>query len=384
MKSKYLPPVFLCLLLAMLLLTVFQKQPGVSFYENRQLAAAPVLSMQALLDGSAFRGAERYFSDHLALREPLLKLNTGVKLALKAPVVGDIIISGDTLLPYHAVQLPTYDHEAMQTELALLERLNEACAQRGVAFLYVAIPEQSSAFQDRYPEGLFSSAYRDGAMREDFLRGLQARGVPCLDMTPVLLSDADAYYPKTDHHYNLYGAYEACRQIFLRLQDMGLDARSLPAPEFTPVQTPFLGSRARKLMGLFSSEDQLYTYTLPAGVPFTRRDNGKEVPAAVFDDSRNNLYGYYMGGDVAETQLCTGRPELPKLLIVGDSFTNALECLLYPAFDEMRSLDFRYYTGCSILEYLDSFQPDVLLLVRDDLSFIVTAGNGSLGLLEKS
>ena len=46
----------------------------------------------------------------------------------------------------------------------------------------------------------------------------------------------------------------------------------------------------------------------------------------------------------------------------------------------MRSLDFRYYTGKTIYEYLKGYQPDVILYVRDDLSYIVTDGNGGLGL----
>ena len=67
------------------------------------------------------------------------------------------------------------------------------------------------------------------------------------------------------------------------------------------------------------------------------------------------------------------------MLIAGDSFTNALESILYLSFDEMRSLDFRYYTDGSIFDYLDTYEPDALILVRDDLSLILTQGNGALG-----
>ena len=67
------------------------------------------------------------------------------------------------------------------------------------------------------------------------------------------------------------------------------------------------------------------------------------------------------------------------MLVVGDSFTNALESILYTSFDEMRSLDFRHYTEKSIYAYLDDYHPDVLLLIRDELSFLLTTGNGALG-----
>lgn len=115
-------------------------------------------------------------------------------------------------------------------------------------------------------------------------------------------------------------------------------------------------------------------------MPFERYDNGNPVEATVFAADRQNMYNYYMGGDVAETVIHTNRPELPDVLVVGDSFTNALETILYTSFDEMRSLDFRHYTEKSIYDYLKEYQPDVILYVRDDLSYIVTDGNGGLGL----
>ena len=80
-------------------------------------------------------------------------------------------------------------------------------------------------------------------------------------------------------------------------------------------------------------------------------------------------YLVYMGGDKGETILRTDRPELPKVLIFGDSFTNALETLLYPSFDEMRSLDLRHYNSKTLWDYIEDYQPDIVLDIRDDSSW---------------
>ena len=48
----------------------------------------------------------------------------------------------------------------------------------------------------------------------------------------------------------------------------------------------------------------------------------------------------------------------------------------------MRSLDYRHYTGENILDYIADYQPDVVLYVRDDLSYIITEGNGLCGIGE--
>ena len=89
-------------------------------------------------------------------------------------------------------------------------------------------------------------------------------------------------------------------------------------------------------------------------------------------------YNIYMGGDIPETVLQTHRPELPNLLIFGDSFTNPLETMLYTGFHETRCLDLRYYQDKSILDYVRTYQPEIVLCVRDDTAYLSTEGNGAI------
>ena len=334
--------------------------------------------MQEVLDGEYFPQVETWIDDHLAWRDSLLEYNTRKELALHNPVVNDTVVTQDILLPYHGTVLDHYDETKMAQELDMLQELDSYCAQKGIEFLYVGIPEQSNAFRDRYPFYLNNSSYRDDTMRTDFMAGVEARGIDHLWMAQYLSADYDKYYSKTDHHYNLYGAYETYLRIMAYLNANGVAAPVTTDLTITPVDTDFLGSRNRKLLGLFETDDQLYTGTLAEPVPFTRTDNGKPVEATVYSEANRNVYAYYMGGDIAETIIQTNRPELPDVLVVGDSFTNALESILYTSFDEMRSLDYRYYTAMSIYDYLENWQPDAIIYVRDDLSYISTDGNGDL------
>ena len=360
------------------ILTLTKEPAATSYYENRTLAVFPPFSTQELMDGEYFPKVETYINDHLVWRDRLLKLNIQKEFSLRNPVINDVVVSGELLLPHYSTARESYDKQAMAQELDILEKLNGYCAQNGIEFLYVGIPEQSTAFEDRYPPYLKHSSYKDDSLRTDFMQGLTDRGIDHLEMAQYLSADYDRFYSKTDHHYNLYGAYET----YLRIMSY-INGNYFPAPvtedlKITPVDTAFLGSRNRKLFGLFESDDRLYTGTLADPIPFERYDNGKPVAATVYSESNRNVYAYYMGGDMAETIIRTNRPELPDVLIVGDSFTNALEAILYTSFDEMRSLDFRYYTEKSIYEYLADYQPDVILYVRDDLSYHLTTGNGDL------
>ena len=114
-------------------------------------------------------------------------------------------------------------------------------------------------------------------------------------------------------------------------------------------------------------------------MPFTRYDNGKPSDRPLFvlpeADYLPATYNLYMGGDFAETVLETDRPELPNALIFGDSFTNALETLLYASFNETRVLDLRHYDGMSLREYVETHRPDVVLCIQNDTFYYLGGGN---------
>ena len=115
---------------------------------------------------------------------------------------------------------------------------------------------------------------------------------------------------------------------------------------------------------------------------FTRTDNGQPSEKPLFvtpaADDLPTTYNLYMGGDFGETILETDRPDLPDVLIFGDSFTNALETLLYASFDETRILDLRHYKGMSLKDYISEYQPDIVLCIQNDTFYYTTTGNGAV------
>ena len=117
---------------------------------------------------------------------------------------------------------------------------------------------------------------------------------------------------------------------------------------------------------------------LPA---YQRWDDGKRTDAPLLQLPKAGAriqYSAYMGGDLGETVIRTDRPELPNVLIVGDSFTNPVEALLVGSFNEIRSLDFRKYTEMTLTEYLQAHPADVVVVLRDSLNYVGDEGNGDL------
>ena len=127
--------------------SVFSPKEKGSFYENLQAGGLSGWRASRPCWTARFSPiVETYISDHFACRVPLLRLNVHKELALHNPVVSNTVIAGDTLLPYHGQAAHRFmTHENMQTVLDALSQVSAACETVGAKFIYLSIPEQSSA-----------------------------------------------------------------------------------------------------------------------------------------------------------------------------------------------------------------------------------------------
>lgn len=378
---------FLGFLAAGLAACLLREPQDVSFWENRMLASLPQPAPQSVGDGGYFTQMERYLADHAPLRSTLLKLKTRCDLALGRPVVNDVVIAQDSLLPF----LPyLVDDQADIDRWAglmadNLADINAAVTQYGGYFCYAVVPCQSVSRADEYPWYLNNEARRSRMKSASMARAMEERGVPFLDVEAALAQAGGSaqYASRVDNHYTMEGAFAAYQLILEKAAaDTGLSFPILTMDDFTLETLPndYLGSRERKLLDLERREERLSVLLPKEPVPFTRLDNGEPAEASVYrlpasaDEAVD--YGLYMGGDIAHTVIDTGRDELPSILIYGDSFTNPVECLAYLSFDETHSLDLRHYHEMGLVDYIRQFRPELVVCVRDYDFMMAMDGNG--------
>ena len=358
-------------------------------YENRSLAEAPELTPDTLWDGSFGGAAESWLSDHMPGRTTILKADTRVQMnLLDRPNVNGVVVDGDgVLLPYYDYPTGPKDFEGQAEQMTTrYAHLYKHIVENGGEFLFVGLPEQGVYFSDRYPEIFFDRKEEMAVADETIFRHLAEKGVPYLDMRTVFddLGHPEELYSRVDHHYTFYGAYTTYRTILDRLNASGFDLPVLEEDdlEFRVLPNPYIGSRSRKLYQQWQGGEQPVIGVQKKPVSVERFDNGQPSSTPLFityeEAWHPTTYNLYMGGDFGETILKTGRPELPRALIFGDSFTNAMEPLLYTAFDETRILDLRHYTDQSLADYIADYQPDIVLCVSNDTFFYTPTGNGAV------
>lgn len=394
MKQKRIANIVLVLafagfLAAAMVITLGKPQGGWSYYENRTLAQMEELTPQTLWDGTFANSVEPTLQDHAAGRNTLLKLSAWMDMELfHRPVVNQVIPAEGMLLSWNPYETP--DAELIQQQAdamaGQLGELRDVVESYGGKFYYVAVPGQYTYFEETHPDFLNNRATYTDLEIPAFQQAMEEQGVTLIEMGEILAQQGNPpeYYSTVDYHYTFGGAYATYLAILERInQDFDhsltvLDEDSL-VRETLP--NPYLGSRARKVFGLWETDEKLEIGLPAQPIPFTRIDNGQEVPATVYtlpsNDTDEVAYAAYMGGDIAETVIDTGRDELPSLLIYGDSFTNPVEGLMYYSFDEMRTIDLRHYKDMTLADYIALYQPDVVVGIRDYESLLSTDYNGS-------
>lgn len=377
-------------LLAAMGITLVRENGTYSYFENRDLAEMPQAEKESVLSGEYFTGVENYLRDHAAARDTLLKLDTYANInLLHRPIVNETVIQDGILLPWNDYE--TVDAKELEERAQRMADNLRGMADRveayGGEFYYVAVPCQYAYFPDEYPWYLNNKEEFLEAALPHFEWLLSENGVNYIDMGKVFdeIGHPASLSSTVDNHYSMEGAYLTYLEIMEAInRDTGYDLTVLRDGDYTMRELPnhYLGSRLRKIFDMWASDEKLSVIEPNVRVPFVRYDNGSESAPTVYAMPENGgdwaLYSLYMGGDIGETLIDTGRSELPSIFVYGDSFTNAAETLLWYGFDEMRSIDRRYYEGNKTFgEYIDEYKPEVVVCIRDFDALISPWDNGA-------
>ena len=197
----------------------------------------------------------------------------------------------------------------------------------------------------------------------DILSRLSA-DVHAVDIYDTLQAHAsEPIYSRTDHHWAPLGAYYAAKHF---AQVGGLDFKDLTAYEPRTIRN-YVGS-----MYTFSRDKAVkdapedFVYYVPRDSDFTAthityKRQSKKVgrrrwkrfltasepePFSFFrnyEDGDGNAYCTFMGGDTNTTSITTAIRNNRRLLILKDSYGNALPPYLFSSFEEIHVVDCRYF-----------------------------------------
>ena len=302
------------------LMTLLLPKRTVSVMENRTLSAPPKLSTGSVLRGSYMKDVEEYLEDQFFLRDGFVLLQSAWNKALLRTENRGILL-GDRLMAGTQGVDPSTALENAQA----MGKLAEAC---GLDATVVIVPLSSAVTPERLPA--FYQPLDQQALLDDMYSQTNLSVVDSLSaLTPL---QEDAFY-RTDHHWTAQGA----RAVYLEL---------CKAWGLTPLDADrritmdgFYGSYYAKVPQLFMKGDT-FSFDWADGVELWidgQKMDGLWDKTALL--KRDRYASVLYGNHGVITLLGPGEG---VLLVVKDSYANAILPMLAKHFAKVVAVDLRY------------------------------------------
>lgn len=379
-------------------------RPKVSEAEKRPLARFPEFSFSSLFSGEYLSGISSWFSDTVPFRDALVGLNSKIQHLLgtatvlkgfneakagddipdtpntapitEAPGVSDIS-SETTAQPDSSTAAPEtepqgeYDGLVQKFDSILVAgnsgyeyyNFNQAAADAYIAAVNAAgnkLGGRASVYSMIIPTSIditLDSRVRkkvnvsDQKKAIDYMEGSMNQNVRRVEIFDTMKAHKNEYiYFRTDHHWTGLGAYYAYVHF---CEVKGIQA--LPLSSYTVRSFDnFLGSfynDSGKDPALGGTPDVVDTYTPPCNTKMTvtERSGNSFVTPMIYNATTNKpayKYSAFIYGDnpftVIENTDMTGGD---ALILVKESFGNAIAPLLTYHYKYVYVVDYRYYTG---------------------------------------
>lgn len=181
----------------------------------------------------------------------------------------------------------------------------------------------------------------------------------------------------TDHHWSYQGSYAGYQGA---AELLGVSEPLLEPIEEVTLPYTLSGSKAAeaRVTQVFQETFTAYRFDYP---PMTVTQNGQPVEDYGSQDAyfacepEQITYGNFYGGDPAEITFDTGREDRENILILGESYDNAILKLLASHFHRTYSVDLRYYRDSigdfSLSEYMQEHPVNKVLFIGS-VDFFVT------------
>ena len=303
--------------------------------ENRTLSKMPDFSWSALVDGSYTSRLEKYLEDQFPLRDGWMGLKNRYEYLLGKREFHGVYLCGDRLI--HKIE----DASRAEQNIAYLQKLTELT---DIPVYLGLIPTAAEVYRDQLPAGAenFDQAAYLKKVRESVPDAVWVDMEKWMDGA----SGVSLFY-RTDHHWTSAGAWHGYAAL---MEAMGEPFEPLGTPE--TVSENFYGTLYSSSGVHWLAPDTIERYV--AGESVTVENFEKGETHGLYVDSflgEKDKYASFLGGN---TPLYIIRnPEAAseeKLLVVRDSYSDAMAPFLSQYFAEIHLVDLRYYRT-SVAEY---------------------------------
>ena len=338
----------------------------INYNENRYAEKMPRFSVNSYLDGSFQDGVEGAMADQLYAAQQMKRwYNDITSSRILQMVKREAVKHPDYFYRYRGVYLyddrilwQPFDQDAFQiTYDQTIKALNSAIEKSPDLPFYFYFVESDAVLDFKTGERI--------PVRENACSELQ---IPSERMAWFSLETYEEYtdqFFKTDHHWNYRGAYRGYQEIHKLL---GIEEPCLvPLREIT-LSRPMTGSKAA-----YAGFSEMYEYptVYEFDYPAFGIEYGHETEVIANPDSGSFSYSYFYGEDAAMVAFDTGRTDRENILILGDSYDNAVLKLLASHYNRTYCVDMRLPDSqqFNIGKFAEEHDVDLVLIIASQVLF---------------
>lgn len=304
--------------------------------ENRVLQTFPPFSLEELTSGRFTTTFDTYTTDQFWNRDGWVGLKTMTQLALLNKDNGRAYFGRDGFL---FEKTDPYSETLVANNVAAVARFVERAKQAapGLRARVMLVPTAAAILPEKLPP---LAPVPDQAA---VIAQMKAAVKETVDPTALLKARRDeGLFYRTDHHWTTAGAYAGYTALMESLGEP-----PLPRDAFTVerVTEEFFGTVYSKANLYTVKPDFIEVYRSKAANPCTvtwknGRLDGLYDPAYL---DKKDKYAYFLGGNHPLTTVETGTANGRTLLLIKDSYANALVPFLAAHYQTIVLVDPRYY-----------------------------------------
>lgn len=335
-KSDYIIiSLFFLFIYGIVAANLFKEDRTFSEMENRMLAKMPEVTIQNVISGEFMEDYETYITDQFTARDVFIQMKSAGERLLGKKVNRGVYYGSDG---YLAEQMLSLNKEQ------LAKNMNAVKNYLGITDAKVSfalIPGSLEINRNKMPRVI--SDVRQNEIIDELYQELRDYDVTCVDIHTELAKHADEeLFYRTDHHWTSLGAYYGYRALF---NAKGEDAVPLSAYEKTVRSEEFYGTLYSKTGAFWLQPDVISTYVKEEGITVERVEGNSMAEGELYEEGwllKKDKYSMFLGGNQPLAIIKNGRKDLPKLLVIRDSYFDSMAPFLTPHYSEIHVVDFRY------------------------------------------
>lgn len=335
--------------------------------ENRVLAQAPEVTMDAVLNGQFQSDLVNFLSDQIPGRELWIRGNTTIKKLLGKTEINGVYLGKDGYL-FQQFTEDSYSAKRRDTLFALIGNFAE---KQSVPVTVMPVPTPSVVLVDKLPA---NAPIYDADNAWNRLQASVGQE-HFIDLREAFLNADGQLFYRTDHHWTTQGAYLAYEAY---CNARGITPKPLSEFALTAVSDQFYGTIYSKTLDSSIKPDTISaTKRLPS---LQVKFDGKEVSGIYFEEklSEKDKYAYFFGGNPGMVEIKTDVQNGKRLLILKDSFANCMVPYLLGEYEEIVMLDLRYYND-KVSQVMEQSQITEVLFLYEMTNLLTDTGIAKLG-----